>query len=94
MLDQVKQAKEPEIDPVVEPAPVSVDADKPILKTKRFWTWVSGSGASAVMPFVDWRVQMVLLVFVLGIGTYSILTMQQARKKLERVVHKILDELT
>ena len=97
VLDQVYQARGQVRDPIVDPVPApplgSVDADKPLLKTKRFWTWLSGSGASAVMPFVDWRVQMALLLFVLCLATYSILTMQQARKKLERVVNKILDEL-
>ncbi|MGU3577109.1 hypothetical protein ACLBWZ_16460 [Brucellaceae bacterium C25G] len=93
VLDQVLKAKDTLAEPVIETEQPVVDADKSILKTKRFWTWISGSGASAVMPFVDWRVQMALLVFVLCLATYSILTMQQARKKLETVVHKILDEL-
>ncbi|MGU3574549.1 hypothetical protein ACLBWZ_03405 [Brucellaceae bacterium C25G] len=93
ILDQVKATKADVRGPVFDAAPVSVDVNKPILKTKRFWTWLSGSGASAVMPFVDWRVQMVLLVFVLFLATYSILTMPQPRQKLEAVVHQILDEL-
>ena len=97
VLDQVQKARGQVRDPIIDPLPasppVSADADKPLLKTKRFWTWFTGSGASAVMPFVDWRVQMVLVVFVLCLATYSILTMQQAHKKLEGVVNKILDEL-
>ncbi|WP_374834245.1 hypothetical protein [Paenochrobactrum pullorum] len=93
ILDQVRKAKQSVPDPVVERVSGSVDADKPILKTKRFWSWLSGGGAGAAMPFVDWRVQMALLVLVLAVTTYSILTMDQARKRFERVVNKLMDEL-
>ncbi|WP_343314413.1 glycoside hydrolase family 19 protein [Brucella sp. BE17] len=67
----------------VIPAPVE---EKPISKSSRFWTWMSSGSAGAAIPFVDWRVQMVLVVFLLALTFYAIFTMPQARAKLEKLV--------
>lgn len=29
--------------------------------SKRFWTWISTGGGTAVLPFVDWRIQLLWL---------------------------------
>ena len=81
-IDQVIEA------PANDVVPVPVEPEK-LSHSKRFWTWITGSGAGAAIPFVDWRVQMVLVLFLIGVATYSILTMPQARAKLERLVDLI-----
>src|SRR5690606_31284170 len=78
-VDQVIEAPANEI----VPAPTE---DKPISKSSRFWTWLGSGGAGAAIPFVDWRVQMVLVVFVLLLAAYAIFTMPQAKAKLEQLV--------
>lgn len=67
----------------VVPAPVE---EKPLSKSSRLWTWISSGGAGALMPFVDWRVQMVLVAFVIALAAYAIFTMPQAKAKLEKLV--------
>ena len=81
-VDQVIEAPANDI----VPAPAE---DKPIAKSSRFWAWLSSGGAGAAIPFVDWRVQMVLVIFVLLLATYAILTMPQARAKLEQLVDRL-----
>ncbi|WP_247997259.1 hypothetical protein [Brucella tritici] len=71
--------------PAADVVPVPVE-EKPISKSSRFWTWISSGSAGALMPFVDWRVQMALVVFLLGLAAYAIFTMPQARAKLEKLV--------
>ncbi|MCX2699091.1 hypothetical protein OPR82_20475, partial [Brucella sp. YY2X] len=63
--------------------------EKPISKSSRFWSWIGSGGAGAAIPFVDWRVQMVLVVFVLALTAYAIFTMPQAKAKLEKLVDAI-----
>jgi hypothetical protein len=63
--------------------------DKPLSKSSRFWTWVSSGGGTAVMPFVDWRVQLALAAAIILIAGYAILTMPQAKAKLEKLVDAI-----
>lgn len=70
----------------VMPDPVE---DKPLAKSSRFWTWVSSGGGTALMPFVDWRVQLVLAAAIILIAGYAILTMPQAKAKLEKLVDAI-----
>ncbi|MCD4509702.1 hypothetical protein LQT97_00495 [Brucella pseudogrignonensis] len=78
-VDQVVTA--PAADVVPEPV-----VEKPISKSSRFWSWIGSGGAGAAIPFVDWRVQMVLVVFVLALTAYAIFTMPQAKAKLEKLV--------
>ncbi len=78
-VDQVVTA--PAADVVPEPV-----VEKPISKSSRFWSWIGSGGAGAAIPFVDWRVQMVLVVFVLALAAYAIFTMPQAKAKLEKMV--------
>ncbi len=74
--------------PVAEVIPAPVE-EKPLSKSSRFWTWISSGSAGAAIPFVDWRVQMVLVVFLLALAGYAIFTMPQARAKLEKLVDAI-----
>lgn len=70
----------------VVPAPVE---EKPISKSSRFWTWFGSGGGAAVMPFVDWKVQLVIVAAIILVAGYAIITMPQARAKLEKLVDTI-----
>src|SRR5690606_101274 len=78
------------VDTIIEAKPNDVlpepVVEKPISKSSRFWSWIGSGGAGAAIPFVDWRVQMVLVVFVLLLAAYAIFTMPQAKAKLEQLV--------
>lgn len=78
-VDQVVTA--PAADVVPEPV-----VEKPVSKSSRFWTWFSTGGGAAVMPFVDWKVQMVIVAAILLVAGYAIFTMPQAKAKLEKLV--------
>jgi hypothetical protein len=67
----------------VVPHPVE---EKPLSKSSRVWTWISSGGAGAAIPFVDWRVQMVLVAFVNALAAYAIFTMPQAKARLAKLV--------
>lgn len=71
--------------PAAEVVPAPVD-EKPISKSSRFWTWFGSGGGAAVMPFVDWKVQMVIVAAIILVAGYAIFTMPQARAKLEKLV--------
>nr|WP_273728229.1 hypothetical protein [Brucella gallinifaecis] len=81
-VDTIIEAKPNDVLP--EPA-----VEKPISKSSRFWSWLGSGGAGAAIPFVDWRVQMVLVAFVLALTAYAIFTMPQAKAKLEKLVDAI-----
>lgn len=71
--------------PEREPRPL-LDApepeDKPVSHSKRFWTWLTTGGGTALVPFVDWRVQFLIVVVVVGFAIYAIATMPAVRRKL------------
>lgn len=66
-----------------EPAPqIPEGEDKPVSHSKRFWTWLTTGGGTALLPFVDWRVQFLIVIVVVGFAVYAIATMPAVRKKL------------
>ncbi|WP_273726407.1 hypothetical protein [Brucella gallinifaecis] len=81
-VDTIIEAKPNDVLP--EPA-----VEKPISKSSRFWSWIGSGGAGAAIPFVDWRFQMVLVVFVLALTAYAIFTMPQVKAKIEKLVDTI-----
>lgn len=66
-------------DPGVEASAPPVE---PISHSKRFWTWLTTGGGTALMPFVDWRVQFLIVTVVAGLAIYAIATMPAVRQKL------------
>lgn len=56
--------------------------DEPVAKSGRFWTWITTGGGTAMLPMVDWRVQVVIAVAVLGIAIYAIATMPAVRRRI------------
>ncbi len=77
---QVPQAVEPDQDAGAKPAeppPVNVDPeklDKPLMKSKTFWQWLlTAIGAPvAAFPGIDWRVQLAIIVVIVGFAIYAI----------------------
>ena len=64
-------------DPVIIEKPVVADPeelDKPTTKSKTFWTWLlTGLGAPlAAFGNLDWRVQLVIVVVIVGFAIYGI----------------------
>ncbi|MFK0639809.1 MULTISPECIES: hypothetical protein [unclassified Ochrobactrum] len=74
--------------PAGDVVPVPVE-EKPISKSSRFWTWFGSGGGAAIMPFVDWKVQLVIVAAIIIVAGYAIFTMPQARAKLEKLVDTI-----
>lgn len=67
-------AAQPEEKPA---APVNVDPeklDKPLVKSKTFWQWLlTAIGAPvAAFPGIDWRVQLAIIVVIVGFAVYAI----------------------
>lgn len=56
--------------------------DEPVTKSGRFWTWITTGGGTALLPMVDWRVQIAIVVVVVGVAIYAITTMPAVRKRL------------
>jgi predicted chitinase len=81
-VDQVVMAKVAEIVP--DPA-----QEKPLAKTKRFWAWFGSGGGAALMPFVDWKVQAMIVALLVLIAVVSILTMPQARAKFQKWIEAL-----
>lgn len=87
-----KAAPEPAPGPEFEPEPPSLDdgdsqdrdapAEKPLSHSTRLWTWLTTGGGTALLPWVDWRVQMLLVVLIVGLAVYAIVTMPAVRRKL------------
>lgn len=66
------------------PAPQRADKteDTPVVKSSRFWTWITTGGGTAILPMVDWRVQIVIVVAIIGIAIYAIVRIPDVRKRI------------
>ncbi|GGB00805.1 hypothetical protein GCM10011491_31250 [Brucella endophytica] len=75
---------------IPNPAPLKAipvtkkQAAKDVAKSKRFWTWLATGAATPLAAFgaLDWRVQLALVVVVVGFSVYAISAMPQVRKAL------------
>lgn len=72
-----------------KPEAAARPAPKPLAKSGRFWTWLMTGGISVSAIFekigsiaLDWRVQIALLVVVVGFAIYAIATMPAVRAAL------------
>ncbi|RVK16204.1 hypothetical protein CN138_29905 [Sinorhizobium meliloti] len=75
---------EPEARPV--PLPVPKPKPKPVRKSGRFWTWLLTAGGTIVtglkelnLVALDWRVQIAILVIIVGFAVYAITSMPAVR---------------
>lgn len=59
---------------------------KPVSRSARFWTWLTTGGGAAVLPFVDWRAQILIATVVSGIAIYAIVTMPAVRVRLAQLL--------
>jgi peptidoglycan hydrolase-like protein with peptidoglycan-binding domain len=60
--------------------------DAPITKSGRFWRWLTTGGAAAILPFgesIDWRVQITLIILIVGVSIYAIVKLPQIRKRIQ-----------
>jgi len=56
--------------------------DEPVSKSGRFWQWITAGGGTAILPMVDWRVQVVIAVAVVAVAIYAITTIPAFRKRI------------
>lgn len=74
--------------PEAENLPPEPEKPKPVWKSKRAWLWsyIGTMSPAALMGAFDWRVQMVIVISIIGISIYSILTMKQVKDKITELV--------
>lgn len=79
--------EEPEAAPVPLPAPRP--KPKPVRKSGRFWTWLLTAGGTIITALkelnlvaLDWRVQIAILVTIVGFAVYAISSMPAVRNAL------------
>ncbi len=77
--------------PEAENLPPEPEKPKPVWKSKRAWLWsyIGTMSPAALMGAFDWRVQMVIVVSIIGISIYSILTMKQVKDKITELVEAL-----
>lgn len=78
--DQAEEDTEPDEAPTDEPQP-----EEKVSRSRRFWTWLTAGGSSVVLPFVDWRAQLLIAGTVCGISIYAITTMPAVRTRLAQL---------
>ena len=74
-----------------ENLPPEPEKPKPVWKSKRAWLWsyIGTMSPAALMGAFDWRVQMVIVLSIIGISIYSILTMKQVKDKITELVEAL-----
>ena len=77
--------------PEAENLPPEPEKARPVWKSKRAWLWsyIGTMSPAALMGAFDWRVQMVIVVSIIGISIYSILTMKQVKDKITELVEAL-----
>lgn len=68
-----------------KPAPEAPEGeDKAVTKSQRFWTWLLTAIGAPLASFgaLDWRVQLAIVIVIVGFASYAIATMPAVRKKL------------
>ena len=77
--------------PDAENLPSEPEKPKPVWKSKRAWLWsyIGTMSPAALMGAFDWRVQMVIVLSIIGISIYSILTMKQVKDKITELVEAL-----
>ena len=60
------------------------NVDKPVSKSSRLWSWLTAGGGSVALPFVDWKVQIIIVIGIIALAAYAIFTMPTVRAKFEK----------
>lgn len=63
-------------------------AAKKLSVSKRLWTWLTAGGGTAVLPYVDWRLQMMIGGAIIALAIYGIATMPEWRVALRGLFGK------
>jgi muramidase (phage lysozyme) len=88
VLEVARQPHEPVEEPPARPVPLPVPKPKPkpVRKSGRFWTWLLTAGGTIVtglkelnLVALDWRVQIAILVVIVGFAVYAITSMPAVR---------------
>lgn len=84
VLDVARRPHEPVEEPESRPVPLPVP--KPVRKSARFSTWLLTAGGTIVtvlkepnLVALDWRVQIAILVVIVGFAVYAITSMPAVR---------------
>lgn len=77
--------------PDAESLPPEPEKPKPVWKSRRAWLWsyIGTMSPAALMGAFDWRLQMVIVVSIIGISIYSILTIKQMNDKITELVEAL-----
>ncbi|MQX98900.1 hypothetical protein GHK03_23080, partial [Sinorhizobium medicae] len=88
VLEAARRPHEPVEEPQARPVPLPVPnpKPKPVRKSGRFWTWLLTAGGTIVtglkelnLVALDWRVQIAILVAIVGFAVYAITSMPAVR---------------
>ena len=60
------------------------NVDKPVSKSSRLWSWITAGGVSVALPFVDWKVQIIIVTGIIALAAYAIFTTFTVRAKFEK----------
>lgn len=66
-------------------------APEPVGKSKRFYLWITQGGLTGLMPFVDWKIQALLVLIGVAIVTYSIYSMPAIKLKFQKWIYSMAD---
>jgi hypothetical protein len=88
-----KPVPPPQPQPVPAPAgktagPTPKQAVKKLSVSKRLWTWLSAGGGTAILPYVDWRLQLMIGGAIIALAIYGIFTMPEWRVALRGLFGK------
>jgi muramidase (phage lysozyme) len=93
----VPEAPKPVPTPQPQPAPAPAgktagqtpkQAAKKLSVSKRLWTWLSAGGGTAILPYVDWRLQLMIGGAIIALAVYGIATMPEWRVALRGLFGK------
>ncbi|RVE90132.1 hypothetical protein [Sinorhizobium meliloti] len=88
VLDAARRPHEPVEEPEARPVPLPVPKPraKPVRKSGRFWTWLLTAGGTIVtglkelnLVALDWRVQIAIVIVIVGFAVYAISSMPAVR---------------
>ena len=68
--------------------PTPKQAVKKLSVSKRLWTWLSAGGGTAILPYVDWRLQLMIGGAIIALAVYGIATMPEWRVALRGLFGK------
>ncbi len=60
------------------------NVDKPVSKSSRLWSWITAGDVSVALPFVDWKVQIIIVTGIIALAAYAIFTTLTVRAKFEK----------